>query len=264
MVVKRLDALGDRMKAYERQETELRFMPNTWLYVRIDGRSFSKFTKGLARPYDARLSQLMVDTLKYLVGQTNATIGYAQSDEMSLLIYNGYETNTAIFDGKKQKMCSIIAGLASGYFNKYLAQVIPEKEDYCPIFDCRVFAVPNAVEAMNAIYWRELDCIKNSITASAHEYFSHKELHKKNSSVMKDMLLKQKDIRWDDYPNFFKYGTYVKRVKYQKETEDGPVLRTRIDIIDERVGNSEMTPVDRIQFVTDKYYGESKASLAEE
>ena len=39
------DALGDRMKAYERQETEQRFIPLLPIYARIDGRGFSKFTK---------------------------------------------------------------------------------------------------------------------------------------------------------------------------------------------------------------------------
>ena len=56
---KRLDALGDRMKAYEKIETMQKFPPNSILCVRIDGRSFSKFTKGLQRPYDERLSKLM-------------------------------------------------------------------------------------------------------------------------------------------------------------------------------------------------------------
>lgn len=76
MVTKRLDELGDRMKRYERQETAQTFCPNTWLYVRIDGRGFSKFTKGLKRPYDERLSNLMVKTTEYLVSETNARVGY--------------------------------------------------------------------------------------------------------------------------------------------------------------------------------------------
>ena len=53
------DALGDRMKAYERQETELRFIPLLPIYARIDGRGFSKFTKGFARPYDERFRALV-------------------------------------------------------------------------------------------------------------------------------------------------------------------------------------------------------------
>lgn len=63
----RMDAMGDRLKAYERIETEKRFRPNSILYVRLDGRSFSKFTKGLTRPYDVRLSRLMQETTAYLV-----------------------------------------------------------------------------------------------------------------------------------------------------------------------------------------------------
>lgn len=254
MVVKRLDALGDRMKTYERQETSHKFMTNTWLYIRIDGRGFSKFTKGLKRPYDERLSNLMIETLKYLVKETNATVGYTQSDELSLLIYNGYGDNTSIFDGKKQKLVSIIAGLTSGYFNRHLSNYIPEKVDHArvPIFDCRIFSLPNESEAMNAIYWRELDCVKNSISMAAHDNFSHKELHLKNAKTMKDMLLNCKGISWDEYPNFFKYGTYVKRVKYFKESDVGPVERNKISIVENYLSNIGSTP-DKIDFVTSKY-----------
>lgn len=257
MSVKRLDALGDRMKTYERQETNVRFMPNTWLYVRIDGRGFSKFTKGLERPYDKRMSDLMVETTKYLVKETNAALGYTQSDEISLLIFNGYENDTAIFDGKKQKLISIIAGLTSGFFNRNLPMYIPEKVDYgrIPIFDCRVFSVPNEMEAMNAIYWRELDCVKNSVSMAAHDKFSHKELHLKNSKDMKDMLLNCKGISWDEFPEFFKYGTYVKRVKYFKDSENGPVERNRIDSLKTHL--CKINDVnDRVQFVTSKYLTE--------
>ena len=35
------DNFGDRMKAYERQETARRFMPGIPVYARIDGRSFT-------------------------------------------------------------------------------------------------------------------------------------------------------------------------------------------------------------------------------
>ena len=63
---------ADLLKAYERIETDKRFRPNSILYVRLDGRSFSKFTKGLTRPYDERLSRLMQETTAYLVDEYNA------------------------------------------------------------------------------------------------------------------------------------------------------------------------------------------------
>jgi hypothetical protein len=39
----RMDAMGDRLKAYERIETEKRFRPNSILYVRLCGRYIDKY-----------------------------------------------------------------------------------------------------------------------------------------------------------------------------------------------------------------------------
>jgi tRNA(His) 5'-end guanylyltransferase len=54
---------------------------------RIDGRAFSGFCKGLKRPFDERLSNLMAETTKHLVTQSGAKLGYTQSDEISLIWY---------------------------------------------------------------------------------------------------------------------------------------------------------------------------------
>ena len=55
------------------------------IYARIDGRSFSKFTRGFERPYDSRMSDAMIETMKGLVDKTHARLGYTQSDEISLV-----------------------------------------------------------------------------------------------------------------------------------------------------------------------------------
>ena len=227
----RLDELGNRMKAYERIETNQKFKPNSILYIRLDGRGFSKFTRGLKRPFDERLSNLMIDTTKYLVKEFNCEIGYVQSDEISLIIKNDYES-PCIFEGKKQKLISTLAASCTAFFNRNL-DYIPEKLEYgrLPTFDCRIFEVPNEVEAVNSLLWREKDAIKNSVSMAAHHYYSHKELQNKSSKVMIDMLL-HKDIEWSDYPNFFKRGTYVKTIQYEKFSENGSAMRSKVDIVD--------------------------------
>ena len=46
-----MESLGDRMKDYEKQQ--LQFIPPDWPFiVRLDGNSFSKFTKQLKKPFD--------------------------------------------------------------------------------------------------------------------------------------------------------------------------------------------------------------------
>ncbi len=76
---------GDRMKLYEAVESDRRFMPLLPVCARLDGKRFSKFTEGLARPYDKRMADLMCKTAAYLVEETNANIGYTQFDEISLV-----------------------------------------------------------------------------------------------------------------------------------------------------------------------------------
>ena len=46
---------------------------------------------------------------------------------------------------------------------------------------------------------------------------------------MKDMLLNCKGISWDEYPEFFKYGTYVKRILYMKPGENGESPLAKLD-----------------------------------
>lgn len=73
-------SLGDRMKWYESRYTNDVFMPMVPVLARLDGKAFHTFTKGLRRPYDEQLSNLMVMTTQFLVQETNARCGYTQSD----------------------------------------------------------------------------------------------------------------------------------------------------------------------------------------
>lgn len=245
---KRMDALGDRLKTYERIETDQKFPPNTYLYVRLDGRSFSKFTKGLTRPYDSRMSSLMQLVTQALVKEFNAVVGYTQSDEISLIINNSYETS-CIFEGKKQKLLSTLSAYATSVFVANIATMIPEKNPLTtgkyPSFDCRIFPVQSQAEATNAILWREQDAIKNSVSMAAYHYFSHKELHKVNTAVMKDMLKTQANVIWDDYPKFFKSGSFFKRTTYLKQCDDGSIV-TRSKIAEVDISLTEMEHEERV------------------
>jgi tRNA(His) 5'-end guanylyltransferase len=226
---KQLDALGDRMKTYERLETDVRFIPNLPIYVRLDGRGFSKFTKKMIRPYDKRLSTLMLATTEYLVKEFGATIGYVQSDEISLVLKHEYE-HGAMFEGKVQKLVSTLASSATAFFNTNFAKYFDglDTTEFCerlPTFDCRIFSVPSWDEATNAILWRYLDAIKNSKQMLAQHYFSHKELQKLNGKQLVDKLKTEKSIIWEDYPEFFRSGVFVK--KSNVEVSEG-VIRSKI------------------------------------
>lgn len=207
------DDLGDRMKEYEMAEAGRRCMPRLPILARIDGRGFSRFTSDLERPYDRRLSDLMVETVKFLVRETNAVCGYTQSDEISLCWYSSSLESQVVFDGRISKLTSVLAALTTVYFNRRLPEFLPPQyAERMPHFDARVWNVPNLDEAANTFLWREFDATKNSISMAARAHFSHKQIDGKHGGEMQAML-RDKGVEWSEYPSFFKRGTYIQRRK---------------------------------------------------
>jgi tRNA(His) guanylyltransferase len=210
------DDLGDRMKAYEAAE-DRRFAPGLPIYARIDGRSFSRFTKGMKRPYDPAMTAAMVATVKGLVADTHARIGYTQSDEISLVWLADAPGSQTFFDGRVQKLCSILGSLATAHFTAALlaSDELRERASRLPHFDCRVVQLPSKVEAANMFLWRELDARKNAVSMAAQAVFSHKQLHGQGQADMLAMLA-EAGVDFDAYPSSFTRGTFVRRVSFER------------------------------------------------
>jgi len=251
------DDLGDRMKEYERVETSRKLDPHLPIYARIDGRSFSRFTRGMERPFDRRMSSAMVETTKHLVATTHARIGYTQSDEISLVWLAEGEAADILFSGKVLKLASVLASIAAAKF----ARVCPEGfEDRLPHFDCRVFQLPSKEEAANAILWRALDARKNSISMAAQARFSPRQLHGQGQADMLEML-DGIGVDFEAYPGFFKDGTFARRTAVERvlspdelsaipeqHRPTGPVIRTEIETFDNvRLKNVS----NRVEFIFD-------------
>lgn len=206
---KEKDIFGNRMKDFEQAEAGRKACPLLPVMIRLDGKGFSKWTKGLERPYDERLSNIMVEVTKFLTEEFGASCSYTQSDEISMVLYSSDYNKELMYNGKFQKLASISASMATASFNLRAGEVFNKPLAY---FDSRVWTVPTLTEAANAFLWREQDATKNSISMAARHYYSHKQLHGKSGSEMQEML-HQKGVNWNDYPAFFKRGTFVQKRK---------------------------------------------------
>ena len=213
------DSFGGRMKMYEKAYST-KCMPLLPICVRLDGKGFSKWTKGLRRPYDEELVNIMVGVTEYLVKETQAAIGYTQSDEISLIYYANHHGSQLFFDGKLQKMCSVLTSMCTMKFNELFVErkIMHDRFMDKPwaLFDCRVWQVPTLQEAVNYLIWREQDATKNSITMAASTVYSHKQLHKKSGKEKMDMLM-EKGINWNDYPFYFKRGVYIRKTLVKRK-----------------------------------------------
>ena len=230
------DPLGDRMKDFYEDRTRHKLARRTNTIIRIDGKAFHTYTKGLQRPFDQGLMEDMNKTTEYLCQNIQgAKFGYVQSDEISILITDYDDITThAWFDGNLQKMASIAASLATAKFNQLrMARSTWEGSDIAGYleqddienfklahFDARVFQIPYQEEVINYFVWRQQDATRNSISSVAQSLYSAKELHGKKTSDMQEMIF-QKGINWNDYSPREKRGSAIRKVEkkfVRKET----------------------------------------------
>ena len=234
--------LAKRMKDYE-SISKTKLMKRCPVICRIDGKAHHSFTRGFKRPFDEVYMKSMQETAKYLCENLQGVVlSYQQSDEITLVFVDYEKLNTSpYFDYEVQKLCSIIASMATMAFNKFFYENVfqynvmasvdtgnkeyPYKEVYAKavkngaMFDARVFNIPKE-EVTNCIYWRQLDASRNSIQMVGQANFSHKELQNKSCNDIQDMLMLQKNINWNDFPTHQKRGTCVVRNKIVLESND--------------------------------------------
>ena len=81
------DSLGDRMKEYYENRTRIYLPRRTYTIIRIDGKAFHTYTRGLQRPFDEVFMGDMDNTACYLCKNIQGVkFGFVQSDEISLLL----------------------------------------------------------------------------------------------------------------------------------------------------------------------------------
>lgn len=217
-----------------------------YVIAHIDGRSFSKMIKNkFEKPFDEQFVYLMNETASYLASNVQGVqFAYVQSDEISLIIKKTEPNGDIFFGGRLCKMQSIIASLATAKFNQLMMVYNITKNNYfftkedtadtiydivdavdvitnSPLyqFDCKVWDVDNANDAMAWLLFRNIDCIRNSKQQTAQTYLPHKELVGLHTDEQIALLNERHGIDWNRYNDGLKYGRFVYResAMFQKE-----------------------------------------------
>ena len=209
------DTLGDWCKWLEKNFSPEIAIPTLPVIIRLDGNNFHNWTKGLQRPFDENLTNLMIDTTEFLVAETNAVVGYCQSDEITLILYSDDRKSSIYNDGKKQKILSKLTGKCVQFFNERRVHYLPNHKKVAN-FDCRIYQTPTLHDACLQLLWRENDATKNSIAMLAQSLFPHGELKHLHGGQMQDKMMLEKGVNWNNIAVKFKRGTYIKRIKTSK------------------------------------------------
>lgn len=214
----------------------LRLLPGAWTVIRVDGRSFSRFTESrFEKPFDRKFHELMVQTAKALLEELQGVYAYTESDEISVLFHPEWD----LFDRSLEKIVSISASIASTAFT-HAAQTIVN-------FDSRVWLGANKSQVIDYFRWRQADATRCALNG-----WSYWTLRKSGKSVteatttlenqsvaFKNELLFQNGINFNDLPTWQRRGVGLYWETYEKEgfnpIENKTVVtkRRRIKVDDE-------------------------------
>lgn len=205
------DKLGDRMKSFYEDRTRYFLQRRAYTIIRLDGKAFHTYTKGLQRPFDNLLMSDMDATAAFVCKEIQGSkMAFVQSDEISVLLTDFDDLQTdAWFDGNIQKMASVSASYATAKFNA----LRPGKLAF---FDARVFQIPSREEVFNYFIWRQQDTVRNSVQSVAQSLYSQKELHGKNQNDLQELIF-QRGINWNNYEPKYKRGRVILKEIFEKE-----------------------------------------------
>lgn len=228
------------------KEFEIILNKNKYTIIRLDGRSFSTFTKFFAKPVDHTL-RATIDvashaTASRFFSKDLIKVIYNSSDEINIILAPFADTSYPPFAGRINKLISILPQdlvfrmkKFADKFNKDGERIVGDKRStkndilanipdslkndsylgkytYEDIitkniqFDCRIVQVKTLKECSDYITWRRTNAISNSKSSFARTKLSHKETLNLSSNKQIELV---KELYGKDYyslPSLWKVG----------------------------------------------------------
>jgi len=173
------------MKGNYEQRASSYLLRRTPVIIRVDGKTFHTYTRGMGKPFDGAFVDAMIESAKAVAKEAQGfKCAYIQSDEASFLLSDFNKITTAAwFDYKQAKIETISASVMTAKFNQLMDC------NRLAHFDSRAFNIPTE-EVANYFLWRSLDWQRNSLSMFCRSFFSHKQMANKNRTDQHEMLHK--------------------------------------------------------------------------
>lgn len=206
--------LSNRIVSYQ-ELSDYQLLNRVPLIICINGKSFSKFTSLLNKPFCEKFSKSMLSTMLKLCSEIEGSLfGYQFNDEIIIIARNDQNNGTSPwYDNKLQKICSITSSIATLHFNNISSNLnLNLMGD--GIFTSQVFIVPTIAEAINTIIYKQQQNFHISVQSACF----YELIKTYNRNTIKEMLsglsidekidlLQQEcNINFNEYPIDFRRG----------------------------------------------------------
>lgn len=193
------------------------------LILRVDGRSFSKYTKQLKleKPFDERLRNLFIEVSKDFIKEFNPRYIYTFSDEINILF------DEAPFNGRIEKINSVTASFITASFMKHL--LLNQDKFTADVtllkpasFDCRIISTSTHIK--DYFKYRQDEAWRNCLNGYAQHVLNQSHNPHETSQILYKLkkseiheLLYEHDINIAHVPTWQKRGICIHKISESKE-----------------------------------------------
>ncbi|MGP4021929.1 tRNA(His) guanylyltransferase Thg1 family protein [Actinomadura sp. 3N407] len=195
----------------------VKLLPGAWTIVRVDGRSFSRYTEArFDKPFDARFSALMTGTAQALLTELGGRYAYTESDEISVVLDPSFD----MFGREVEKLVSLSAGTATAAFTHAAGEPA--------VFDARVWLGTGLDDVVDYLSWRQADAARCALNGwcywtlrkegrSARQ--TSRELDRASTSAKNEMLF-ARGINFNEVPAWQRRGVALWWETHEKTGHD--------------------------------------------
>lgn len=227
--------LQQRQLTYENSYSQ-NIIPRIPVIIKIDGRSFSRSTKHVQKPFCHKTSIMLNNTMINVAKQIDGAIcAYQYSDKIILVLRNDRSVDEKPWFGNDvQSMCSATASMVTYEFLNQLWDVEePPSLEGTLSFKVHVFGVPSIKEAINYLIYRQGKCTTQAVNEAVKTVLfprygkeTNVFLEEKNFQERKD-ILKESGLDFESLPSAFRNGTIAYMAPELVETSQGQISRRK-------------------------------------
>ena len=240
-MIKQRNISKDRISSFE-ENSNHKLLNKLPVIISINGRSFSKLTSLIDKPFSNQFAECMYVALSKLVQEIDGTVfGYCSNDEITIVSRNDqHNETTPWYDNNIQKISSVVSSIATLQFNNSVSMTnLPISGD--PVFITNAFAVPSVYEAANVVILRQQQAIFKSINFAC----LYELINKYDKNTIKemlvgmtfddkvDLLMDECGVNYNDYPLSFRRGVACYRAPKTVQYKEQEIVKAKWELNEE-------------------------------